>query len=215
MHHLVAPKAHDEGESTALAIAAGVIEVAAKNILTHRFPMKHVRRAQEVDGELASAWEEAARAIIQRLDAGEDVAFPTLGDPAIYSTGFYVYEALAACGWAGRVEVIPGVSSVGASAASANMPLCLGDERLVVLPATFEDEKIASLLQQVDVAVFMKVYRVLPRIVELLESLGMLENAVLVERTSCGNERIWHDVRAALSEDLHYFSTLLVRKNRP
>ena len=207
-----APKAHSEGESTALTIAGAIVDMKGKNIITHRFPMKQVYRAEQADSELSVAWREAAQQIIVHLQAGVDVVFPTLGDPAIYSTGFYVYEALAACNYTGPVKVIPGVSSIGASAASAEMPLCLGDERMVVLPATFENRSISSLLAQVDVVVFMKVHRVLKRIVALLEEENLLEGAVLVERTSCNGERIWHDVRMAQDEELHYFSTLIVRK---
>lgn len=207
-----APKAHSEGESTALNIVAGEVEIGDKNILTHRFPMKHVRRGEDVDPELASAWKAAAVDIITCLERGENVAFPTLGDPAIYSTAFYVYEVLAACDYTGPIEVVPGVSSIGASAASAQIPLCLGDERLLVLPATFENGKLSELMKNVDAAVFMKVYRVLDQMIEFLESEGLVEKAVLIERTSCGDQRIWHDIRKARGEDLHYFSTMLVRK---
>lgn len=207
-----APKSRQDGTSTAVDIASGGVDVTDKQIITHRFPMKHVRRGETADPELAVAWEEAAQAITSCLEAGQDVAFPTLGDPAIYSTGFYVYEALASCNYDGEIKVIPGISSIGASAASANMPLCLGDERLLVLPATFEDESISEYLKEVDAIVFMKVYRVLDRIVALLEKEQLLENAVLVEKTSYGEERIWHNVKDALGEELHYFSTLLVRK---
>ena len=43
---------------------------------------------------MAKAWQQTALAICERLKKGQDVVFPTLGDPAIYSTGFYVCEAL-------------------------------------------------------------------------------------------------------------------------
>ncbi|MGL1930475.1 MAG: precorrin-2 C(20)-methyltransferase [Desulfotalea sp.] len=209
-----APKSRQEGASTAIDIANGGVRSDNKNIITHRFPMKHVRRSESVDSELTEAWQEAATEIISYLEQGKDVAFPTLGDPAIYSTGFYVYEALASCKYDGEIKVIPGISSIGASAASANMSLCLGDERLLVLPATFENGSVAEYLKSVDAIVFMKVYRVLDRIVKLLEQENLLENAVLIEKTSYGDERIWHNVKDALGEDLHYFSTLLVRKTK-
>ena len=45
-----------------------------------------------------------------------------------------------------------------------------------------------------------------------IEQENLLEGAVLIERTSCNEERIWRDVRLAQDEDLHYFSTLIVRK---
>ena len=90
------PSAFENGGSMALKIAAGVVGQAGKTILSHRFPMKQVHRGQEPDAEVKSAWEEAAKTIMACLKNGQDVVFPTLGDPAIYSTGFYVCETLQA-----------------------------------------------------------------------------------------------------------------------
>lgn len=209
----LAPKAHSEGESTALSIVSGHLEVDGKKIVTHRFPMKPVQRAADTDADLLAAWNEAANIVTAYLEKGLDVAFPTLGDPAIYSTGFYLWEALEAAGFKGEVEVIPGVSSVGTTAASAKTPLCLGDERLLVLPATFENGEVASLLKNVDAVVFMKVYRVLDQMIDVLETEGLIDKAILVERAGCQDERVWTDIRkAVLEKDLHYFSTLIVRK---
>lgn len=213
----IAPKAHSEGESTALSIVIKHVGVGDKDIVTHRFPMKPVQRAKNADETLVKAWNDAAIIVIDQLNKGNDVAFPTLGDPAIYSTGFYVCEALATAGFTGEIKVIPGVSSVGATAASAKRPLCLGDERLLVLPATFENGEVASLLKTVDAIVFMKVYRVLDKMIEVLEAENLIDKAVLVERAGCSDERVWTDIRKAAAENknndkLHYFSTLIVRK---
>lgn len=211
----IAPKAHSEGESTALSIVTEHVGMADKDIVTHRFPMKPVQRAEDADETLVKAWNEAAKIVIDHLNKGHDVAFPTLGDPAIYSTGFYVCEALADAGYEGEIKVIPGVSSVGTTAASAKTPLCLGDERLLVLPATFENGEVASLLKTVDAVVFMKVYRVLDKMIEVLEAENLIDQATLVERAGCSDERVWTDIRQAASEEnLHYFSTLIVRTKK-
>jgi len=208
------PSAFENGGSMALKIVSGVVEQGDREILSHRFPMKQVHREKEVDPEVKSAWQEAARTIMDRLEMGQDVVFPTLGDPAIYSTGFYVCETLQAFGNGFPVEIIPGVSAVGATSAVSELPLCLGDERLVIIPATFENEKIRELLELSEVAVFMKVHKVMPRLVALLEEMDLLENAVLVERCSLKEQRIWKDVRQAVDQDIHYFSTMVVRRKR-
>ena len=88
------PSAFENGGSMALKIVSGVVSREGKTILSHRFPMKPVHRGQEVDPEVADAWRQAAETITSCLARGEDVVFPTLGDPAIYSTGFYVCETL-------------------------------------------------------------------------------------------------------------------------
>jgi precorrin-2/cobalt-factor-2 C20-methyltransferase len=207
------PSAFENGGSMALKIAAGVVSQEGKTILSHRFPMKQVHRGQVVDIEVKNAWQEAAKTIMACLRDGQDVVFPTLGDPAIYSTGFYVCETLQEYGSPFHIEIVPGVSAVGASSAAAAIPLCLGDERLVVIPATFANERIRELLQLCEVAVFMKVHKVMPRLVDLLEELGLVERAVLVERCSLLDEKIWRDVRLAKDKEIHYFSTMIVRKS--
>jgi len=207
-----APSAFKHGESMALAIAEGEVSSQGKRILTHHFPMKQVHRGKDPDPEVNTAWEEAAKIIVDCLKAGSDVAFPTLGDPAIYSTGFYVCETLRKSGVPIAVEIIPGVSAIGASSAAAELPLCLGDERLIVIPATFENGQIREVIAHSDTVVFMKVHKVMDKLVRLLDELDLVENAVLVERTSLGDQKIWRNVRDAVGKDIHYFSTLLVRK---
>ena len=208
------PSAFEKGGSMALKIASGAVSREGKTILSHHFPMKQIYRGEAPDPEVKSAWQQAAKTIMASLADGQDVVFPTLGDPAIYSTGFYVCETLQEYGSPFKVEIVPGVSAIGASSATAALPLCLGDERLVVIPATFENARIRELLELSDVVVFMKVYKVMERLVGLLEELDLVKNAVLVERCSLDDQKIWTDVREAVGQDIHYFSTMVVRKDR-
>jgi precorrin-2/cobalt-factor-2 C20-methyltransferase len=211
----LAPAAKKDGESTALGIAEGVVERGDKEIITHHFPMKKVRMGQSPDPEVKKAWNGAAAQIVAHLRAGRDVAFPTLGDPAIYSTGFYVCETLFDLAPDLPVVIVPGVSSIGASAAAAGQPLCLGDDRLVVIPATFENGRLREILEQFDSVVLMKVHRVMDRLVPLLAEMNLLDKAVLVERTSQNGQRIRRDLTTALArnnDEPHYFSTIIVRK---
>ena len=206
------PSAFENGGSMALEIVEGSVDSSGKNILSHHFPMKQVQRGKAPDAEVKSAWNEAAKTIMEILDRGQDVVFPTLGDPAIYSTGLYVCETLEEYGAPFKLKIIPGVSAIGATSAASEMPLCLGDERLVVIPATFEDDKIREVLQNCDAAVFMKVFKVMDKLVPLLEELGLVDKAVLVERCSLEDQRVWKDIRETVGKELHYFSTMVVRK---
>lgn len=210
----LAPKAHQDGQSTALSIAEQAIGKKADKVVTHRFPMKQVFRNEAPDSELLEAWQDAARLVVDTLETGQDIAFPTLGDPAIYSTAFYVCEALQKCGEGVKVEVVPGVSAIGATAAVAQMPLCLGDEHLVVIPATFKDARIREVLEVCDSVAFMKVYKVMPKLIRLLEEVGLIDQAVLIEKTSLNDQKVWHDIREVADRELHYFSTMIIRKKR-
>ena len=207
------PKAHQNGDSTALSILSGTVATHGKEIMELHFPMKKIKMGEEPDAEVKKAWQSAAQAILEKLDQGMDVAFPTLGDPAIYSTGFYVCDTLQKAAPQLPISIVPGVSSIGASAAAAGQPLCLGDDRLVVIPATFENDRLRETLESFDTVVLMKVHRVMDKVVGLLSELDLLDKAVLVERSSQSDQRVRRDLAAAAKDELHYFSTVIVRKS--
>jgi len=209
---LVVPKGHEDGNSTALAIIEKVVPLAGKEVIEIHFPMKKIRMAEAPDPEVDAAWRRAAGDIMARIRLGHDVAFPTLGDPAIYSTGFYTCQTLLALAPESRTVIVPGVSAIGACAASAGIPLCQGDDMMAVIPATFDNQKLTEVFNSFQTVVLMKVHRVIDRIVRLLTELDLLGHAVLVERTAQDTERIIHDLTSVRSDELHYFSTIIVRR---
>ena len=209
---LVVPKGHEDGNSTALAIVEKVVPLAGKEIIEVYFPMKKIRMAAALDPEVEAAWQHAARQVIARVRAGKTVAFPTLGDPAIYSTGFYTCQTILEVAPESKTVIIPGVSAIGACAASAGVPLCQGDDMMAVIPATFDNQRLTEVFNSFQTIVLMKVHRVIDRIVCLLTELDLLDHAVLVERTAQDTERIIHDLTTVRSDELHYFSTIIVRR---
>ncbi|HSO09982.1 MAG TPA: precorrin-2 C(20)-methyltransferase [Desulfoprunum sp.] len=209
---IAAPKATPGGSSTALAIVSQVVDLAGKDIFELYFPMKKIRAGKDPDKEVSLAWQAAAARIIACLDQGLDVAFPTLGDPAIYSTGYYLYDTLLSLRPDVRVKFHAGIPAMSCCSAETKMPICLGNEMLAVVPATFSDERLRSTLEKFDTIVLMKVHRVLPRICRLLQETGLLGRAVLIERAGMKGERIIRDL-SRIPENPHYFSTMIIRRN--
>mgnify|MGYP000588521468 CR=1 FL=1 len=213
----VVPKAKTDGASAALQIASAMVEIADKEILEVRFPMKKVRLEQEHDSEVLQGWQEAAEMVLARLDQGEDVAFPTLGDPGLYSTSFYLLNTLLEIQETHQepaVTIIPGITAMSACSAQFNAPLGLGDDLLTVVPAAFDDTRLRNILQTSDAVILMKIFRRLPAVIELLDELGLTDKAVLLERCGMDGQRIYTDVRKAADKELHYFSTMLIRKKQ-
>jgi len=208
----LAPKGRENGRSTAVEIAAQQVDASGKTVLEVHFPMQKVWLRERVAPELAQAWRQAAGAVLAHLDAGRDVAFPTLGDPSLYSTAYYLLSALEALRPGVPVRIVPGVPAMAACSAQVRAPLGLGDDLLGVVPAAFDDRRLRQVLATFDTVVLMKVHRQMDRILPLLEELGLLDRCVLVERCGLEGERVYHDVRRAAAGPLHYFSTLLVRK---
>lgn len=207
-----APKAKDEGSSSALEIAAAMVSATGKTVLELCFSMKKIRLGCEPDAEAAQAWQEAAQTVLAQLEQGHDVAFPTLGDPGLYSTAFYLLATLRELRPDLPVTIVPGITAMSACSAQVGSPLGLGDDVLTVVPAAFDDARLRHILQTSDAVVLMKMFRQLPRLLALLDELGLTDKAVLVERCSMADQRMYRDIREAAGRDLHYFSTLIVRK---
>jgi precorrin-2/cobalt-factor-2 C20-methyltransferase len=159
-------------------------------------------------------WAEAALTVGRVLQSGQDAAFVTEGDPLLYSTFMHLREALAEHVPEAPVEVIPGVSSVTAAAARALFPLAGMDERVGVIPATYDPEVLARMLDTCDTVVLLKVSRVLDRVLDILEARGLLSQAVFVERCGTPSERIVRDPSSLRGQRVSYFSLLLVRNHQ-
>jgi precorrin-2/cobalt-factor-2 C20-methyltransferase len=113
------------------------------------------------------------------------------------------------------VTVVPGVSSVMAAAAQVPVPLVNGDQRLALMPATFEAmDELRRVLRDFDTVVLLKVHRVLDQLLDLLEAMRLLDEAVLIERASHEAGRVVRDVRTLRGAKVHYLSLLIVRGGR-
>lgn len=210
----VAPKAKENGNSSALQIAAAQVSLDEKTVLELRFPMKKIRLGQEPVPEVTDGWRKAADIVQTHLDKGHDVAFPTLGDPSLYSTAFYLLATMQERTPEVKVTIIPGITAMAACSARVCSPLGLGDDVVSIVPAAFDDDRLREILQTFDAVVLMKVFRKMPRIIALLDELGLTDKAVLIERCGLDDQKIYTDIREAQGRDLHYFTTLLVRKKQ-
>jgi precorrin-2/cobalt-factor-2 C20-methyltransferase len=149
--------------------------------------------------------------ILSRLNKGIDMAFITIGDPAIYSTFFYLYDKLLELNPKLDIEIIPGVSSINAAAARAGLSLGLADEKIVILPATYTDN-LKEMLERFDTVVLMKVHRVFDKVLTILNEMNLTNNAVYVSRAGMDDEKIFKNIRDIKEGDLNYFSVVIIKK---
>jgi precorrin-2/cobalt-factor-2 C20-methyltransferase len=191
--------------SYALRIVQGLVSERAelKGLL---FPME-----REME-RLIPIWKQSVAAIYDDLSAGREVAFITEGDPFFYSTFVYLYDLMRQLHPDVTMEVIPGVSSVMAASVRAGVPLAMADERMAVLPATYEDAFLKEALDRFDTVVFIKVSSVLPKLIMLLDEMKLLDRAVMVECCGSAEERLARDLAALREERLNYLSLVIVRK---
>lgn len=213
------PKGREEGSSLALSIVEKAVDLSSKEIIQAHFPMKKTKSVQHSafstqrskDIDLDAKWNETAENILNRINKGTDVAFITLGDPAIYSTFFYLYDKLLELNPELEIEIIPGVSSINASAARAKISLALADEKIAILPANYMDN-LKDTLEKFDAVVLMKVYKVFDDLVRALNDMHLLKNAVYVSRAGLDDERVVRNLRDVKEKDLNYFSMVIIKK---
>jgi precorrin-2/cobalt-factor-2 C20-methyltransferase len=212
---VIVPKGQQEGASLALTIAQGAVDLSNKTIVEVHFPMVKTTADTTKQAELDTKWKAAAEIILDVLKAYKTAAFITLGDPSIYSTYYYVHPILKDRLPEAEISFVPGISSINASACCASIPLTLGNERLAVLPATYEDEGLEAILRDFDTVILMKVHKVFDRIVAILERLGLLNQAIYISHVGMKDQRIYQDLRGIAETERDYFSLIIVKKTRP
>lgn len=198
---VVAYPAPDTGSSFARSIVASFLRPGQIEIpiiipmRSERFPAKAI-------------YDQAASQIAAHLNDGRDVAVLCEGDPFFYGSFMYLYERLAE---RHLVEVVPGVSSLAASAAALGRPLAARNDVLSVVPGPLPDAAIAAALAGSDAIALIKVGRHLPRVRSLVLQAGLIASAGYLERVGLANQRMMPLVEADFGE-APYFSIILIYK---
>ena len=200
----------DDGrESYALGVVRGYFEEKTEEtrpeLITITVPSDDTPVSQET-------WSKAAVSIGSRLREGRDVAFITEGDPMLYSEFSYLLDSVRAVVPEAATEVIPGVSSILAAAASAEVPLVTQGQRLAILPAVYGIDDLRQAITNYDTIVLMEVNRTLLDALANLESLGLAGKAIYVRQATTPSERVVQDIHELSAEDLDYFSLLIIKR---
>jgi len=193
-----------EGESLARSIAAPHLDGHHIEIEI-RMPMEVARfPAQQV-------YDSAAQDIAGHLRDGRDVAVLCEGDPFFYGSFMYLFGRLAA---EYPVEVVPGVSSLMATAAATGAPLAARNDVLTVLPAPLEETDLIRRLADIDAAAIIKIGRHLPKIKRALTECGLIAQARYIGHATMGTRQTVCPLADYPNETAPYFSMVLVHRRR-
>jgi precorrin-2/cobalt-factor-2 C20-methyltransferase len=208
------PKSHINKPSMALGMIREVLAERTNpvEIIELVFPMTK----DELNNR--KLWIESAAIVAKKVQKG-DVAFITLGDPMLYSTFRYLYECVKETYPEIELEVIPGVTSVTAVAASSKLPLAEKDEVVTIIPSNLNPVHLEDVARHADNLVFMKCAFHIKELSTILLKAGFTENSTvaLVKRCTLTEEKVlvgklgevknWD-----ITED--YFSVAIVKKSQ-
>jgi precorrin-2/cobalt-factor-2 C20-methyltransferase len=202
---VLAPVSNPSEASVALGTIREFIDESRQEIIVHQFPMTSDK------SRLIPAWQEAAALIAAHAEAGRSVAFITIGDPLFYSTFIYLLRILREQWPQLPIEIIPGISSINAAAAQAEIPLVEADEKMVVVPATAGIEQMAAALAHYETVVLLKVKPLFSDILNLLRQTGRENRTVFVERVGSSRQKVLTDFSEIAAHIPDYLSLMIIK----
>lgn len=201
---IFAPRADSKGSSLALDIVKDVCK--GKRVVEQVYPMVRDKT------KLEAAWLASANEIKREIDAGNSVAYLTIGDPLTFSTYCYLLQQLSKIVPSQNIHTVPGITSYNAAASLANFSLIEQNEKLAIIPVSEDVDELRPILNSFDTVILMKVAKKLDEVIVLLEEMKLIDNALFASYIGFKNQFITRDLLSLKCAGKGYLSVIIVRK---
>ncbi len=196
------PVTRKAGGGRALSILASLEPELAKKAVQVHIPMDRS----------AEKWKEVAMTVIEGMPAGSSCSFATEGDPLLYGSFGHLLKALREEKPDLKVEVISGVPSFCAAAASCGFALASGKEKVVIAPGTLNAEEMEELLEGDAVVVLLKLGLCLEEFRRFLTRNRERVEWWCVEDCSLPEERSSNDLQSLHERKWGYFTLAIFKR---
>ncbi len=207
-----APTSKEGRPSIALSVVERYIDNSARKV-SLVFPMVKDKES------LKDYWKRNAEEIANAVRSGKKVVYLTVGDPALYSTWIYIHRELKNNHKDIEVEIVPGIASMFAIAAKAQLSIAEGDETIAVVPACYDLDRVRKAASACDTVIFLKDGRYFDSVIETLGQAGFPDAATIAIAQDVSDKGEILEVKK-LSELLgkkgpaeKYFSIMVAKKN--
>lgn len=139
---------------------------------------------------------------------GKKVSIVCEGDLSFYASFSYILEKIQAENI--PVELVPGINSFSLGASKHQVPLCLQQEKLTVLPLATNIEKIEQAMENADTLILMKIRMGWKELFPHL--LKKSWKYYYCERLGTADEYITADINELHDREIPYFSLLIIKK---
>lgn len=196
--------AQDTASCTAYQIARkAVAGIEEKPVVAVTVPMT-------TDAErLNTAYNQGCTKLTEVLVRNKNIAFLNLGDPTIYASYMEIHKRIREAGF--QAELVSGVPSFCAVAATLGVSLGSGKENIHILPGRYNAEELE---QYSGTKILMKSGGTIGGIKERLMELEQKNRISACAVTNCGmeNQVVYRDIQK-LDEQAGYFTTVIVKEN--
>lgn len=194
-----------QGSNRSLALNAIEPYRNGQEVMCVNYPM------QRNGDQTRERWQMVAGEVLEKLRQGQSVAMITLGDPLIFATTSYLLAALAEELAEEKIHLVPGISAFQIAASRFRDPLTLQEDRLILMSAT-DLQAVESALDHCETLVLYKAAGVIDKLLELLDSHGLLGSSKLVSCAEQGDsELLVANLENWRPGELNYMTTLIVR----
>jgi precorrin-2/cobalt-factor-2 C20-methyltransferase len=192
--------------TSAVGRAEAIVRGAAPDVVVDRVPFTMEVSTAARDEAIAAACER----VVGHLDAGERVAFITLGDPGVYSTFGSLAEGVAALRPSVPIDVVPGIMAFQDLAARTGTVVAEGDDHVLLVSAADAPSVTGAVLDDPHCSlVVYKGGRRLPELADGLRRHDRMDGAVLGEMLGLAGGRSVA-VASVADRPASYLATVIV-----
>jgi len=146
--------------------------------------------------------------IVEDYNNGLKIAIVSEGDVSTFSSFSYLLEKINNSKL--NVQLVPGVTSYSLAASENLAPLCLQNEKLVILPRVQTEEELEEALMHFNTVVLMKIKSVMDVVNNVLSKGNYSIN--YSEKLGTKNQFTSSNLEEINKRDIPYFSLITIRK---
>ena len=165
-------------------------------------------RMSEDRSHAEEVYTETFRVIMKAFAEGKNVSIVCEGDLSFYASFSYLLERLQQADI--PLELVPGINSFSLGAARQQVPLCLQNEKVAILPRETSIEKVEEMLEDFSTVILMKIRSGWAKL-----SSGLITKNwkfYYCERLGTPDEFISSDILEVQEREIPYFSLLIIKK---
>lgn len=141
-------------------------------------------------------------------EKGLNIAIVSEGDLSTFSSFSYLLEKIKKEGL--HVQLVSGISSFSMLASESQFPLCLQNDRVIILPRIQKVSELEEAIQNFDTVILMKIRSVMDVVEQVVSSLDY--HLTYGEHLGTSDQFVTHSWEEVKNREIPYFSLIIIKK---